>query len=89
MVEDTTFETKWELARPHLSPARIPVQAIRGAAEDLDTLLAIELLPPDAEVEDVDLVVALRQPVSTAVVVHDLCRLLGVEPPELVTEALS
>jgi hypothetical protein len=46
-------------------------------------------LPPDAEVEDVDLVVALRQPVSTAVVVHDLCRLLGVEPPELVTEALS
>ena len=70
---------------------------IEGATQDLAVEMACELelasgYDPTEGARyptDQDLVVALRQPITMAAVFSDLCKLLEVEPPVLVQQALE
>lgn len=71
--------------------------AIAQAIEDLAVNLVIELgydsiYAPAADSDcpsDEDIAHALREPVSMGAVLLDLCRLLGINPPPVVTLAMN
>ncbi len=71
--------------------------AVAEAMEDLAVNLAVELgyeslyHAPAADYcpSDEDIAHALREPVSMGAVLLDLCRLLGIDPPRVVTLAMD
>ena len=70
--------------------------ALIGAMVDLGIVMAVELgyesvfepAVSDCVPSDADIAHALREPVSMAAVLMDLCRLLGIELPRIVALAL-
>lgn len=70
---------------------------VSQAMEDLAVGMACELgyesiyepVADDTCPSDADLAHALREPVSGAAIMNDLCMLLGIEPPAVVSLALD
>ena len=73
------------------------VAHLQGAMEDLAVGMAVEMnyetifepAMDDYCPSDDGIAHALREPVSAAAVMMDLCRLLGIEPPQVVSLAMD